>query len=223
MTSVRSNLGGQLSTLYVTIYPRGSDNPARLPPNCSFEIDDFEAEWPYVTPFDYIHGRELAGSIKDIDRLCNQGFDHLRPGGWFELQSFRVELFADDDSLQKTQFTAQCVGLLQEAATKFGKPVANMDEWPAALTRAGFQDVALRIIKVPMSPWPKDPKQKEIGRYMEVEQHQAIPGYANALLSRVLGWSQDEINVLVAHVKSELKDRSIHQYTRLYIVYGRKP
>lgn len=196
----------------------------RTPPNCSFEVDDFEADWPYRTPFDYIHGRELAGSIKNFDRLFSQAFKHLRSGGYLEMQSFRIEIFSDDDTVEKKAvYTKKWIGLLQEAAEKFGKPMANMDEWPDKMTKAGFEDVTMRIIKVPMSPWPKDPKQKEIGTYMQVEQLQAIPGYTTALLSRVLGWSKEEIDVLLAHVTNELKDRSIHQYAKLYIVYGRKP
>ncbi|KAL1980809.1 hypothetical protein VTN96DRAFT_3504 [Rasamsonia emersonii] len=198
--------------------------PGWTPPNCSFEVDDFEADWPYRTPFDYIHGRELAGSIKNFDRLFSQAFKHLRSGGYLEMQSFRIEIFSDDDTVEKKAvYTKKWIGLLQEAAEKFGKPMANMDEWPDKMTKAGFEDVTMRIIKVPMSPWPKDPKQKEIGTYMQVEQLQAIPGYTTALLSRVLGWSKEEIDVLLAHVTNELKDRSIHQYAKLYIVYGRKP
>lgn len=195
----------------------------RTPPNVTFEIDDFEAEWPFSRPFDYIHGRELAGSVKDFDNLFAQAYKHLAPGGYFEMQSFRIEIFADDNTLEKAPYTTQWVGLLKEASEKFGKPMTNMDEWPNKMTAAGFDDVTLRIVKVPMNPWPKDPRQKEIGRYMQVEQESAAPGYTNAFLSRVLGWSKEEIDVLLAHVVSELRDRSIHQYAKLYLIYGRKP
>ncbi|QKX58229.1 uncharacterized protein TRUGW13939_05350 [Talaromyces rugulosus] len=197
--------------------------PQWTPPNVTFEIDDFEAEWPFSRPFDYIHGRELAGSVKDFDALFAQAYKNLAPGGYFEMQSFRIEIFSDDGTLEKAPYTTQWTGLLKEASEKFGKLMTNMDEWPDKMTAAGFDDVTLRIIKVPMNPWPKDAKQKEIGRYMQVEQESAAPGYTNALLSRVLGWSKEEIDVLLARVVSELRDRSIHQYSKLYVIYGRKP
>ncbi|QGA13059.1 hypothetical protein EYB26_000704 [Talaromyces marneffei] len=197
--------------------------PQWTPPNCSFEIDDFEADWPFNRPFDYIHGRELAGSVKDFDKLFSQAYANLKSGGYLEMQSFRIEIFSDDDSLDKAVFTKQWVGLLQEAAIKHGKPMANMDEWPDKMKKAGFDDVMTHIMKVPMNPWPKDPKQKAIGRYMQFEQEQAAPGYTNALLSRILGWSKKEIDILLAHVIGELRDRSIHQYAMAYLVYGRKP
>ncbi|RAO64542.1 uncharacterized protein BHQ10_000554 [Talaromyces amestolkiae] len=197
--------------------------PQWTPPNCSFEIDDFEADWPFARPFDYIHGRELAGSVKDFDRLFTQAYANLKSGGFLEMQSFRIEIFADDDSLDKAVYTKQWVEFLQDAAIKHGKPMANMDEWPDKMKKAGFEDVTMHIVKVPMNPWPKDPKQKAIGRYMQYEQEQAAPGYTNALLSRILGWSKEEIDVLLAHVISELRDRSIHQYAKAYLIYGRKP
>jgi trans-aconitate methyltransferase len=49
--------------------------PTMVPPNCKFEIDDVEDEWTYNFPFDYIHSRYMAGSIKDWPRLMNQCFE----------------------------------------------------------------------------------------------------------------------------------------------------
>lgn len=65
-----------------------SDLICRKPPNCSFEIDDFEADWPFARPFDYIHGRERAGSVKDFNRLFTQAYAKLKSVGFLEMQSF---------------------------------------------------------------------------------------------------------------------------------------
>lgn len=45
-----------------------------MPPNVKFEIDDVEEDWLYSTPFDYIHCRFMAGSLKDWPRLMSQAF-----------------------------------------------------------------------------------------------------------------------------------------------------
>jgi hypothetical protein len=195
----------------------------RLPPNCQFEVDDYEANWTYSRRFDYIHGRELAGAVKDFGRLSQQAFKNLTSGGYFELQSLRIEVFADDDSLDKAPFTKQMVELVQEAATKFGKPMANMDEWPDKLKETGFTDVVCKIVKVPISPWPKDPKLKQIGKYFQFQQLQGFQSYVPQLLTKVLGWSNDEVRVLIAHAGAELKNLSVHQYGKLYFIYGKKP
>jgi hypothetical protein len=195
----------------------------RLPSNCQFEVDDYEANWTYSRPFDYIHGRELAGAVKDFGRLSQQAFEHLTSGGYFEMQSLRIEVFADDDSLNNAPFTKQMAELIQEAASQFGKPMANMDEWPDKLTETGFTDVVCKIKKVPISPWPKDPKLRQIGKYFQVQQEQGFQSHAPQLLTKVLGWSDEEVAILIAHAVAELKNLSVHQYGKLYLVYGKKP
>ena len=39
-----------------------------VPPNCTFDIDDFEADWVFDKHqhFDYIHARGIASSVSDL-------------------------------------------------------------------------------------------------------------------------------------------------------------
>ena len=54
--------------------------PEYVPPNLRFIIDDIEEDWEYENnPFDYVHGRYLAGSIKDWPRLAKQAFKYVFP------------------------------------------------------------------------------------------------------------------------------------------------
>lgn len=46
----------------------------RVPQNVQFEVDDIEEDWLYKSPFDLIHARYLAGSIRDWPRLFRQAF-----------------------------------------------------------------------------------------------------------------------------------------------------
>ncbi|KAE8356473.1 S-adenosyl-L-methionine-dependent methyltransferase [Aspergillus coremiiformis] len=197
--------------------------PNWIPPNCQFEVDDYEADWIYTRPFDYIHGRELAGAVSNVDRLFQQAFTHLKPGGYIELQSLRVEVYSDDDSLSRAPYTTKMCTLIQEASAKFGKPMANMDEWAGKMISAGLEDVTCKIFKVPISPWPQDKTQKEIGRYFQAQQMQGIQSYVPELFNKVLGWREEEIEVLMAHARRELLDTGVHQYGKMYFVYGRKP
>jgi hypothetical protein len=47
--------------------------------------------------------------------------------------------------------------------------------------------------------------------------------YTYALFTRFLNWSREEVEVLLSEARREIKDLSIHIYTKLYIVYGQKP
>lgn len=77
--------------------------------------------------------------------------------------------------------------------------------------------------KLPQGPWSKDPKFQELGRYNEYSIIEAFPTYAYALFTRVLGWQRLEIEALLAGARRELKDPSVHLYTRVHVIYGQKP
>jgi hypothetical protein len=52
---------------------------------------------------------------------------------------------------------------------------------------------------------------------------EAMPAYSLALFTRVLGWTPEEVEVLLAGARKDLKNTNYHLYTRLHIVYGRNP
>ena len=78
-------------------------------------------------------------------------------------------------------------------------------------------------LQVPLNPWAKDRKLKEIGRYEQVNVIEGIEAYSLALFTRVLGWSNEQAQVFFAGVRKEVKDRSLHLYVKAYFVYGQKP
>ncbi|KAL2218200.1 S-adenosyl-L-methionine-dependent methyltransferase [Thermoascus aurantiacus ATCC 26904] len=198
--------------------------PQWVPPNCTFEIDDYEQKWLYTKPFDYIHGRELNGFVADYDRLFSQAFKHLKSGGYLEMQSAEVHLYPNEkESEEKGKYTLMLTQYVNEAAEKFGKSFKQIHLWKEKMEKAGFVDVREVQYKLPTGRWPKDPKLKEIGKYQQVQHIQGVDSYSFALLSRVLGWSKEEIQVFCARVKNELKDPSVHLYSIVHFVYGKKP
>ncbi|OQD70773.1 hypothetical protein PENPOL_c001G01527 [Penicillium polonicum] len=197
--------------------------PSWVPPNCRFEIDDFEQPWSYSKPFDYIHGRELEGSIRDHDVLFKQAFDNLNPNGWFEMASFDVNTYSDDGThLGATNFLLS-IKHMHESSRMFGKDMQSSPSWKDRMKKAGFVNVREDVLKLPQSPWPKDPKLKELGRYHQLNMLEAMPIYTYALFSRVLGWTRAEIEGLLAGIRMELRDTSYHLYTKVRMVYGQKP
>ncbi|KAE8862041.1 hypothetical protein PTNB73_07595 [Pyrenophora teres f. teres] len=80
--------------------------PAFVPPNCTFEIDDIEEDWPYRPDhFDFIHGRDLMTAVRDWPRLIQQAYAHLKPGGWIQLASTIPGALSDDNTIPPTAAT----------------------------------------------------------------------------------------------------------------------
>ncbi|KAL2822794.1 S-adenosyl-L-methionine-dependent methyltransferase [Aspergillus cavernicola] len=196
--------------------------PTWVPPNCRFEIDDFELRWNFSQSFDYIHMRAIEGSVKDFNRLFKQAHDNLTPGGWFEICDFPVGVFSDDDTAEKATNMQQWRELLVEASGKFGKQFSVANNYKQWMTDAGFKNVQEEIYKVPFSPWAKEAKLKDLGRYHQANMMEALEAYSLALMTRFLGWTVEDVQVLLVGVRKELLDRTLHIYSRLYVVYAQK-
>lgn len=63
---------------------------------------------------------------------------------------------------------------------------------------------------------------KELGRFMQANFLEGMEAHSLALLTRVLGWKQDEVQIFLAGVRQEVMDRSLHIYVKFYFVYGQK-
>lgn len=128
--------------------------PAWVPPNCRFIVDDAEADWLYSRsqPFDLIHARDMGGAIADWPRLLAQGFQHLRPGGWIELCEFEVMLQSDDDSIALAPTLCEFLGHLDQASARFNRPMNIAQHHRRHLIEAGFEEVHDEIFKVGSCP-----------------------------------------------------------------------
>lgn len=122
----------------------------RTPPNCIFEVDDFESDWLYRKPFDYIHGRELEGCIANEDELFQQAFRHLSSGGYLEMQAVDGFFLSDDGTAQMATNAQAWIKSMLEGARKFGKPLDNVSLWKDKMEDAGFVDVQQEVHKVSM-------------------------------------------------------------------------
>ncbi|RMJ22615.1 Methyltransferase [Aspergillus sp. HF37] len=196
--------------------------PKWVPPNCYFEVDDYESEWGFSKPFDFIHGRNLAGSIRDMSMLYQRIMNNLKPGGWVEIVDFAGALFSDDDSMEKAPFLTKWCTLQQEAFRKFGKDIGIAGQHKQRMIDAGFTNVKEEVYKVPVNPWPKDRRMKDLGRYNQVNVLEGLEAYTLASLTRVLGWDMQEVETFFAGVRKELVDRSLHVYVKFYFIYGQK-
>jgi SAM-dependent methyltransferase len=125
--------------------------PSWVPPNLRFIVDDAESPWLFNTsrPFDFIHVRDLGGAIADWPRLLRQAHEHLRPGGWVELQEFEVTLKSDDDEdLHLAPTLREFLGQLHAASEAFHRPMNIAEGHRQRMIEAGFEDVRDEVYKV---------------------------------------------------------------------------
>lgn len=102
------------------------------------------------------------------------------------------------------------------------------------LKDAGFKDVVAERRVWPVGPWPADrllvtssrrllhhpcttdpASQKEIGSWNYLQINEGLEAFTYALFTRVLGYSQREVDVVCALIRNEMKNPDMHAYFEL--------
>ncbi|ETN44930.1 uncharacterized protein HMPREF1541_09805 [Cyphellophora europaea CBS 101466] len=186
-----------------------------VPPNVKFEIDDFRDEWTFgENHFDFIHGRFLIGSVEDQPALLRQAFRALKPGSWFEQNEVEAGIYSDDGTFPMDGHYVRWAENLVSAMQKIGRPWPMASELKTMFEQAGFEKVQVEEFKRPSNDWPKDPRFKEIGRYTYLNFMEGLGGFTMGPFTRILGWSQAEVEVLLAGVRKEFGTRAYHGYQK---------
>ncbi|ETI23787.1 hypothetical protein G647_05593 [Cladophialophora carrionii CBS 160.54] len=198
--------------------------PSWVSPNCQFEILDVETSWEFRrNSFDLIHAREFLFAIRDWPALISQAYDHLRPGGYFELAVTVPEVGCDDGTCPPDSQYAELGKIFFQIAEAMGLDGNASRLWKDQLLARGFEDVHETVFKMPTNDWPKDRRMKTIGKL----EMQNFFQYAQAGFERgataLLGMDRAQLAVMLAHTRREILDRNIHTYVKFVNVYGRKP
>ncbi len=135
---------------------------------------------------------------------------NVSPGGWAEFQDFSMQYYSEDGSLTESHNTLTWINQLLDASAKVGRdpnPGRQLEGW---VNDAGFQNVTHHKFKFPIGPWPRDPKLKEVGLYNLVQILNGLEAFSLRLYCGVLGWTEQEVTVLLANVRKELKSNAFH-------------
>lgn len=98
------------------------------------------------------------------------------------------------------------------------RPIGDLD------ARSWVHFYTQRVDRIPMNPWPKDPSLKKMGRLWEANWLDGLSAFSYKLFGpEGLGWSQHELEVFLIDVRKCVRDRNVHAYQKVYVVYGRRP
>ncbi|KAJ6102284.1 hypothetical protein N7486_004711 [Penicillium sp. IBT 16267x] len=199
--------------------------PSGAPSNCRFFIDDAESDWTF-TPgehFDFIHMRSMGGGIEDWPRLLKQAYQHLRPGGWVEVQEFEALYRSDDESHLLAPTVVEWVEKVNGASREFGKQMNVASQVQSWMENGGFVNVTDDIYKCPCGGWAKDRQLKEIGRISQIILLEIVEPYSLALFTRILGYTYQEAQSYMEKVRAEAMNPKVHLYFFFHFVYGQRP
>lgn len=94
---------------------------------------------------------------------------------------------SDDGSLTPDHTLLEWAALFIEASERFGKSFMVVENMKQEIVDAGFVEVEEVRFKVPLGPWPSDPRLKELGKWDLLYCYQGCEGWALYLLTHVMG------------------------------------
>ena len=198
--------------------------PISVPPNLEFQIADLEDGWDMDNRHDLVHTRNMNISIKSWDEFYDKAYRTLRPGGWVENQEFDLAFKSDDDSVNNDGPNATWCRLINEGLFKVdASGRLNPEQMRKQMKVSGFINCSIKSVKVPIGGWPKDKRLKCAGALFRKSILEGISGIGVRLFTKELGWSPQEMEILVMGVRTELKQKNVHAYCQYYVVCGQKP
>jgi SAM-dependent methyltransferase len=182
-------------------------------PNVEFQLHDAEDDiWDFSYTFDFVHWRMMCICFKDVKEVFTSAYDNMTPGGWIELQDICVPGKSDDGTYEVST-VKEWFDLAIEAGKRRGQPFATEPpNYERYLKEVGFVNVHVEILTWPLNSWPEDPKMKELGRWVLLNALDVINSAGMPILTRIMGWSPQEVEVYQVRVRRQLKDTNIHGY-----------
>ncbi|THV49750.1 hypothetical protein BGAL_0181g00230 [Botrytis galanthina] len=185
--------------------------PIYVPPNCSFEVNDAEEPWNYSRKFDYIHGRAMVCCFSDPAGVINSAYDSLRPGGYFEMQDPQMPIVSIDSSINGTSLE-EWVRVSCLAAERRGRKVTNSRHYGKWMAEAGFVDIVEKHFFWPCNPWVGGEKEKLLAMWTQQNLLDGIEGMTMRNLTAGLGWTPEQVEMLLVGVRKDLQNKRINFY-----------
>lgn len=172
-----------------------------------FEVDDAEDQWNFRGQFDLIHARASVLCWRNYRTFVNEAYRALEPGGCLEMQEFNHRPVFHGEASNRSAIKRYC-DLIVEGVQSQGIDVTGFREMRNLMTERGFVNVEEKKFIWPLGTWAKGRHHRNLGILMKQNFLMVVEALALRPLSH-LGWSQEEIQVLLAQVRQELRDNSV--------------
>ncbi|KAH6876611.1 S-adenosyl-L-methionine-dependent methyltransferase [Thelonectria olida] len=194
--------------------------PIWVPPNLRFLVDDIEDEWTHGDDWDFVHMRCISPWLKDKVNVLRQAHEHIKPGGWIEIQELDARANCDDESVSPDSSLSKFFDTAETAVKEFGMKFRAGENLREPLEQAGFVNVSCKVLKVPIGTWPKDKKMALIGLYCR----NAVSDMFGAMAAKPFRKVMDpvEIEMFLAAARKDLANPNMHAYEKYYFWMGQK-
>ncbi|PQE24910.1 hypothetical protein CJF32_00007262 [Rutstroemia sp. NJR-2017a WRK4] len=172
--------------------------PVMVPPNCTFEVDDYNQDFLDEDKYDLVHQRELLATVPDWLVFYKKIFKSLKPGGWLDIMELDgsdpsyYSAANDDLPLPRGNPARDSNEYGNKAVRMMGLDLDGTPKIEGWLKEAGYVNIKVEIKKIPIGPWMEDKEWQEIGKWNLVKLQKGISDYIMRPYTMLLG-SNDEL------------------------------
>ena len=192
--------------------------PNLVHPSVKFMLENFDSP-EYEEPqhrYDYIHGRDLAGSVTDWPNLLGKAFRYVlgrwnqtyaylvratRPGGWIEIRQVDIKPETNGELDLNLGWWVDSIIRAGERSEKSFDICGRLEGW---VEGAGFTDVEKIIIPVQVGCAPDDLDQ--LGMLNQERFLKELDGHSYRPLIGTLGMNANAVQIALAGVRQAIKD-----------------
>lgn len=115
-----------------------------------------------------------------------------------------------DNTLPPNSQIMEFYTTLADASREVGLDLSVAQKYGSMMTSAGFEDVIEEVFDLPIGDWMSDRRMKEVGAFQRFQMVEGLHGIAFGALTRVAGWTPTRVQVFLAGVRKEMRDRGVH-------------
>lgn len=153
----------------------------------------------------------MLSCFSDPAGVITSAYEFLRPGGYFEMQDPQMPILAIDSSITGTALE-EWGRLSCLAAERRGRALTNSRHYGRWMAEAGFVDIVEKHFYWPCNSWVKGEKEKLLALWSQQNLMDGIQGMTMRNLTTGLGWSPEQVEMLLVDVRRDLKNKRIHSY-----------
>ncbi|OJJ58481.1 hypothetical protein ASPSYDRAFT_89227 [Aspergillus sydowii CBS 593.65] len=196
----------------VDIYP--FMNPDDTPENLWLQVDDLNRPFTFPTNyFDLIHSRLLAGGINRSrwPSLTDGWYRVLKPGGWVQMVEIYFNVQSDNGSISDGHALRQwSLNLMR--SMEGAKDLRVGTRLKTLLTASGFTEVDAKMIPLPLSAWPDNSTNQDIGAMNSENTTRLLASLSLYPMTRCLHMPQPQYRDMLSEAQREASDPRLKAY-----------
>ena len=149
----------------------------------------------------------LCLGMHDWEAYFKNCFEHLKKGGWVEMQEVHMTMYSDASPPRSQDTPLLHLGyLVTDSLWKAGIDGIASYKFKGMLELVGFVDVKELLTRWPVGDWSHDEREKLIGRMQQKNLENGLHGMSLGALTKHGGFTIEEAEKLVDEAKKDMAE-----------------